>query len=198
MTGEASSDRYKVGRVLSAYGLERLDERLPVLWTGDGDEQRSLRELAALINRNLLAASLEDAGLSPLEAELDSYLELLTASETSSGERTRVKRELEREGVDVETLVDDFVTHQAVHTYLRNHHEVERESSSRDPVSRLQRLRGRVQAVAADTVQSARAEGAFEEFTITVGINVICADCGTRLDVTEVLRGAECDCPGQG
>ena len=110
--------RTKVARVIREYGLEGLGARLEEAWTGVSGERRSLRDLAEEFNEAVLEAALRDAGGSPLDFEVSGTYESLQSD--SNPEVTRARRRLEREGVAPESLERDFVTHQAIHTYLRN------------------------------------------------------------------------------
>lgn len=56
--------------------------------------------------------------LEPLDGEVRNTYRLLTDEDVSSGMRTAKRNELERAGVDVESVERDSVTHQAIYTYL--------------------------------------------------------------------------------
>ena len=63
--------------------------------------------------------TLEDAAVQTFDGEIENMYRLLTDDDVSSAESTRIKRRLERDGVDVETLLSDFVTYEAIGTYLK-------------------------------------------------------------------------------
>ena len=115
----------KVRRVIDHYGLSELGDELAARWVGDGYDRESLRSLADRFNRRVLAAGMEAAGLTPLDGEVDNTYRLLTDDKVSAGMRTQVERRLERDGVDIEELRTDFVSHQAVHTYLTDDREID-------------------------------------------------------------------------
>lgn len=60
---------------------------------------------------------MQNASLGPLDGEVENIYRLLT-DDISTGMRTQACRRLERAGVDVNGLETDFVSRQAVHTYL--------------------------------------------------------------------------------
>ncbi|MEF8781965.1 MAG: hypothetical protein V5A39_01330 [Haloarculaceae archaeon] len=198
--GEPNS-RYKVGRVLSEYDLSNLHARLPDLWLGDGEESMSLRELADHINVALLRQAMVDAGVDPLEGEAENAYRLLTADDVSAGVRTQQRNRLEREGIDIEPLESDFVTHQAVHTYLTDVLDVSKEKSGHaDPVEkhekRIQRLRSRMEAVSENSLSELVNAGdlTLGEHNVVVNLQVYCRDCGSQSDISTLFREGGCDC----
>lgn len=201
MTDDRLDQTYKLGRVLTAYGRPELAAELADRWTGPPGERDSLRELAELVNRELLRAAMVEAGLDPLEGEVENAHRLLTDESVSAGMRTQQRRELERSGVDVESLLEDFVTHQAVHTFLTESLGVEHgadggpDQLERDRTA-LARLQSRTAAVTESTVERLRETGRLTigSFDVFVDVSVYCRDCGTQLPVTDLLDQCGCDC----
>jgi hypothetical protein len=101
----------KVAGIIEEYSLGEGIERR---WTAeDGD---GLRDLAALFDRRVLGQP--SASTPGAEArDVESTYETLTDDDASAGERQAVRRNMEREGLDVDALTDAFVSHQTVHTY---------------------------------------------------------------------------------
>lgn len=189
----------KVGRLIEEYDLQGLGAELERLWTADED-RRSLRDLAEYFNQQLLTQALEAATIQPLDGEVENTYRLLTDDEVSSAEATRIKRRLERDGVDVESLLDDFVTYQAIRTYLKDHRDAEYTPDETDPLEReetnLQKLRGRMVSVTEGKVEQLREsdELTLGEFRTLAEIQVICEDCNTQYDVVELLDRGGCHC----
>lgn len=189
----------KVGRLIEEYDLQGLGAELERLWTADED-RRSLRDLAEYFNQQLLTQALEAATIQPLDGEVENTHRLLTDDEVSSAEATRIKRRLERDGVDVESLLDDFVTYQAIRTYLKDHRDAEYTPDETDPLEReetnLQKLRGRMVSVTEGKVEQLREsdELTLGEFRTLAEIQVICEDCNTQYDVVELLDRGGCHC----
>lgn len=190
----------KVARLIDEYGLDGLGAELEHRWTTDGDEHLSLRDLAGYFNRRLLAAAMANAGMQTLEGEVENLYRLLTADEISSGDRARARRQLEREGVDVDDLQSDFVSYQAIRTYLVEYRGAEYERSDRNRVKQdarsIQQLRGRLDSVTESKL--ARLQDAdhinIGDFRTLVAVHVVCEDCGTQHDVDELLDRRGCEC----
>jgi hypothetical protein len=191
--------RSKVARLLEEYDLQGLGAELEQLWTADED-RRSLRELADHFNRNILEAALDDVNIQHLDGEIKNTYRLLTSDEVSIAERTRVRRRLEREGVSVDDLEDDFLTYQAIRTYLKEYRDAEYTPDEMDPLERettnVQQLRGRMAAVTEGKFQQLRDSGRIElgEFRTLAEIQVICEDCNTQFDVLNLLDRGGCHC----
>jgi len=193
--------RYKVGTVLSEYELLDLHAELPDLWLGESGEEMSLRELADHINIALLRRAMEAAGNDPLEGEVENAYRLLTDDEVSAGVRTQQRNRLERDGVDVDKLENDFVTHQAVYTYLTKGLGISKEKDDEtDPLEkheeRIQRLRSRTVAVTDNSLTELRNAGdlTLGSFDTNVDIRVYCQDCETQYELTELLQRGGCAC----
>ncbi|WP_440009481.1 rod-determining factor RdfA [Halomicrococcus sp. SG-WS-1] len=200
---ENSGTRSKVQRVIDEYELAGMGEQLEAYWTGDDEEEYSLRELADVFNRAVLRAALDRAGASPLEGEVENTHRLLTDDSVSSGVRTETRNALARDGVAVEELEDDFVTHQAIHTYLTKHRGVSYESSAdeTDQVEKsaetIQRLRTRTAAVTETTLENLETTDRITlgDFDVIVDVRVLCDTCGRSYTVDEILEDGGCGCP---
>lgn len=189
----------KVARLIEEYGLDGLGAELEQRWTAPGDRRDSLRDLATVVNQRVLETALQRAAVRPLPGSVAELYRELTTTESSAGNRTRARRRLERAGIDVDELREDFVSHAAVRTYLRNTRGVEHEAD-RDPAesadATIARLAGRLEAVTADRVGAAADRGdiALGEHDVTVTVRVACRECGQQQPVGELLDGGGCDC----
>jgi hypothetical protein len=194
--------RSKVARLIDEYELEGIGAELEARWTADEDRS-SLRELAAQFNRELLRHALEAADVQHLDGELENTYRLLTDDEVSSAESTRIQRRLERDGVDVDALQRDFVTYQAVRTYLKEYRGAEYTPSETDPLEReatnIQKLRGRMVSVTEGKLEQLRNGGhlTLGEFRTLAEIQVICEDCNTQFDVLELFERGGCECESE-
>jgi hypothetical protein len=195
--------RSKVRRLIDEYDLEGEGERLENLWTANREDRLSLRELADDFNRRLLRAVMVEVGMNPLDGEVANTYRLLTDDDVSSGMRTQARQTLEREGVDVDELQKNFVSHQAVHTYLTKYRGVKRdEQTDEDRVQKgldtIQRLRSRTAAVSENIVENLASTGRLDvgDFEVLVDVRVFCRDCGTQYDVQDLLEEGQCECGG--
>lgn len=194
--------RSKVDRVIHEYGLAGMDEQLVTRWTGENGNRSSLRDLADYVNRELLRTTMEQADMAPLDGEVENTYRLLTDDETTVGTRIEVESTLDRQGIDVEKLSRDFVSHQAVHTYLTKYRDVNspRSDSESDQVSKtvetIQRLQSRLVAVAENGLQSLRDTDRISlgDFSLLVDIRVFCEECGTQRPIVELLEDGGCEC----
>lgn len=193
--------RTKVARLLDEYGLETLGAEMERRWTADGDDRLSLRALADYFNQQLLDVRMTDAGMQPLSGEVENVYRLLTDDEVSGAEETRTRRRLEREGVDVERLQSDFVTYQAIRTYLKDDRGAEHTTDDRPrtvvETENIQRLRGRTVTVTEGKLDQLRSGDHIHigDFRVFTDINVLCEDCGTQYEVEELLERGGCECP---
>ncbi|QIO22829.1 rod-determining factor RdfA [Haloarcula sp. JP-L23] len=191
----------KVARLLDEYGLDEMGAELELRWTGDGYERMSLRDLADYFNKQLLEQALRDAGQAALDSDVETTYRNLTADDVSTGVRTDTRTRLEREGLDVESLERDFVTYQAIRSYLKEWRGAEyqkpsdEEKRANDRES-IQRLLTRTLSVTEDRIEKLRDTDriAVEEFEVFVDAQVLCQRCGTQYAVTEFIDNGGCDC----
>lgn len=192
--------RSKVARLLEDYDLDGLGAELEARWTAD-ENRLSLRDLAAYFNQKLLQSRLDAAGIETLDGELENRYRLLTDDDVSSAERTRLKRRLERAGLNVDAVRDDFASYQAIRTYLKEYRDAEYVTANRDPIERetenVERLRGRVETVTNGKLEQLRNLGdlSIGEPRMMVDIQVVCEDCHSQYDIIELFDRGGCDCP---
>lgn len=198
MTTEASGANTKVARVIREYDLDGMGATLEAAWTGEAGERTSLRDLADEFNEAVLEAVLRDAGVSLLNVDVSSTYEALHGESGSSA--TRARRRLEREDIDVDELTGDFVTHQAVHTYLTQEREATLPAADDEMADRkvetIEKLQGRVSAVAESAISSLANKGELDrgDYDVLVDVRAVCPNCGADTPVVELLRRGGCDC----
>ena len=199
MSSESTSNS-KLHRVLNEYDLEELGEEIEVYWLDDTDSRYSLRELVTYINEQLLRTAMNDAGMNPLEGEVENTYRLLTDDDVSTGTQTQAHRRLSRAGVDVDQLESDFVSRQAVHTYLTKDRVVSYSPSEGDPLEReaenIQRFKRRMTTITESKIEQLRNSdrliiGEFETF---VDIRILCENCGSQYQSNELLDKGSCEC----
>jgi hypothetical protein len=178
-----------------------LNETLRDRWIGVDDDQQSVRELEAYFNKRLLAQRLTDADIETLDGEIENFYQLLSG-ETSSGMRTQVRRRLERNGVDVDALVDDFVSHQTIYRHLTNclDADVDESLTAAERIDReherIGRLQNKSEVVAEEALDRLCRNDAITLGTADVLVNfrVTCEDCGTHQELTELIQQGGCRC----
>jgi len=198
-TQDENRRQTKVERVIEQYDLENFGEQLARRWTAPEDSD-SLRNLADLMNRKVISAALREANAEVFKGEVENMYTILTDDDTTEGMRVQAKNTLESKGVDVDQLLSDFVSHQAVYTYLTDIRDVSKETKSTNRVDSviqsIQKLRGRLVAVIERSLGSLRSTHKLRlgEFDVLVDTQVYCRDCGTQYEVIQLLDRGGCDC----
>lgn len=202
MGGDHDSQRSKVARLIREYGLSGLGDELERRWTRT-EQRDSLRDLAEYFNRQLLRKSLEDENAGSLDATDTDLYHSLTSDDVTSGVRQETRSQLERQGVDTDSLEDDFVSYQSMRTYLRNVRDATPPENSVSPEAHrnrkygtIQRLRSRLNAVTEKLLAELRGADhlVLGEFEVIVAVRVRCSDCGTTVPVTDLLTDGGCEC----
>jgi len=191
----------KVARLLREYELDGIGEELEARWTADGDERMSLRDLASYFDKRLLERRLTRAGLSTLEADVETTYRNLTSDDVSAGVRSDTRVRLQQNGVDVDALEQDFVTYQAIRSYLKEYREATYQQASdekkiaKDKES-IKRLVSRTRSVTADRLEklSETDRIAIDDFEILLDMQVLCQECGSQYSVDELLNARGCSC----
>lgn len=198
----------KVGRGIERYGLDDLDAEL-VRRRREADA--SLRELADYTNRRILGAALDSAsvdlddalyGAVDDEDAVGVLYQALAGSETPTERVARVRTRLVQQGVDIETIQSDWVTHTTVRSHLRECLEVDtsREASITPDDGRdtIEWARNRCANIVGETLERLRradllATGPLET---SVTIQVTCSDCGATYRPGRLISERACDCEG--
>lgn len=201
--GDTGGRRTKIERVAEEHGLDDVEAELAERWTAADGERKSLRELAHSFNERLLAAALEEADVETFDGDVSNIYRLLTDDDVTAGQRTETRARLERQGIDLASLESDFVSHQAVHTYLTDRRNLslptltdqERLENSRET---LRKLRGRVESVATNDLERLAEVDVLDvgDVSVLLSLDVVCNDCGERYDFEELLEEGGCGCRG--
>jgi hypothetical protein len=209
MTSTSDSDREKgqtfhsnskLSRLIDEYALNELGERIEGYWLDETDDRYSLRELAEYVNQQLLRTVMSNTEMNPLDGEVENIYRLLTDDDISTGTRTQARRRLERAGVDVDQLEADFISRQAVHTYLTNVRDVSYTTDESDPVDReatnIRRLKRRLSTITNGKLEQLREADhiTLGEFNVLLDLRVLCEDCGTQYQLSDLLDTRTCEC----
>lgn len=196
MTDSDSRPNSKVARVIDTYELDGMGDHLEAQWTGTDGDRTSLRDLADVFNQSVLRAAMREARGSTIESDVMSTYATLTEDDAPAADRMRKRRELEQAGINVDTVLDDFVTHQAIHTYLKRYRGAELPDRSTDRIKTIERLQGRTAAVAESTIESFINAGELSDhdYDVLVDVRAVCSDCRTDYALVDLLRQGGCDC----
>ncbi|MFB9808915.1 rod-determining factor RdfA [Haladaptatus pallidirubidus] len=138
-----------------------------------------------------------------MEGEVENTYRLLTDETVSSGIQIETENSLARDGIDVEQLKKDFVSHQAIYTYLTKYREVSHKSKVDNTKTQIEkgtntirRLQNRVVAVAETTLTNLRNTDRIElaDFEVINDVRVVCNECGQSYPIVELLEMGGCDC----
>lgn len=191
----------KVARLIEKYEIHGLGDELESRWTAEDNERMSLRALASFFNKRVLEQALVDAGMSTIEIDLDQIYRGLTDDEVSAGVQTETRNRLERNGVDIEKLDRDFVSYQAIRSYLKDWRETSYEGPSdeekiNNDLETIQRLMTRTESVAVGRIEKLEVTGRIDadEFEIILSMQVLCQRCGKQYDIATFLEQKGCKC----
>jgi hypothetical protein len=192
-----------LGRAIERFDLRDLDDEFVARWRGEGTDRTGVRDLAEHANVTILDAALEREGVRPLGDDVEHLYEQLTDDGVGSGSRTAVRNRLTTEGVAIEEVESRFVSHQTVHSHLRECLGVERASEERTPAERraderdrIRTLQGRTEAVTVDALERLDRNGDLNApaFDVLVDIAVLCRECGRRSELADILDAGGCQC----
>jgi hypothetical protein len=195
----------KISRLMKKYGLDELGNEIERRWT-DPEDGDSLRELARDINIRVLRSAFTDGDETTVQWTVEEMYKRLTDDDVSQGTRTEVRSQLRNRGIDIDRLLSDFVSRQAVHNYLRTHRGVELPDSSSQPenvradrLQSVQRLRGRLETVIRSVLDELTSAGhlTLGDATIHVTARVRCSECGTQQTIDTLLKRGSCDCESE-
>lgn len=195
-----SRSRRKVSRLIARYELDGIGQELERRWTATGEEHWSLRDLAEHFNETILRRAMEATDKGAVPGEVENAYRFLTSDEVGEGDRTQIKRRLERSGVDVDQIRSDFVSYQAIRSYLQEVRGVTYSPDGDDQVEKqrenLQRLFGRTEVVTRENITNLRSADRLEigDFSVIVDVRVSCLDCGEQSTVDELLDSGGCRC----
>jgi hypothetical protein len=200
MSENPDPTRSKVGRLIDQYELVDIGQELEDRWLGNGYESQSLRSIADWFNKRILRKKLEQNGMTLLDGEVANIYRLLSSDEVTAGSRVEVESMLTDNGIDPEELTKEFVSHQAIHTYLTKFRKVSKERSSADRLTSvrdtIQKLRNRFVAVIENNLDQLRRNQQLHlgEFNVLLDVQILCEDCGSSYSIGELFDRGGCDC----
>jgi len=180
----------KIGRLRRKYLLDGLNHDLKTRWLGEGRERFSLRDLERYVNKLILRNAMEESDIKVLEGEVENKYRILTDDEVSSATVVRLEHMLKREGVDLESIRNDFVSHQTIYNHLRDCLDVSRNDNSNSKshdrsFQTIRALQRKTQLVTKNIIQSADILDSAEDFYVSVDIQII-RENGERVLIEEL------------
>lgn len=195
----------KIGRTIDQYDLDGLNEDLR---HRRDVESASLRALADYINERILEAALSEAetnltnvayGAVSADDALSAVYETLTGDATPPEREARVRKRFEQNGIDLDEIESNWVTHPTVRSHLNDclHVDTARTThitaeTARNTIEWARTRCGRVveqtisRLVSADIVSIRTIE-------VSVSIRITCSDCGNTYRFGELLQNS-CAC----
>ena len=109
------------------------------------------------MNQRVLRVALEEAGIPFKDGEIENTYRLLTDDDVNSGTQVQTRNELDRDGVPIDRVESDFVSHQTVYNHLIDCLDASLEMPSDEEQlerssEKLGALQNRIEAVTTDTV----------------------------------------------
>lgn len=197
MTDRDGDRGCKIGRTATEYELADVDTRL----VDDWQSGMSVRRLAELFNKDIIELVLNAANVRQVEWSRSPVYEALRTDELSEAETLKIRRELDRAGIDVEKLSSDLVSHQTVYRHLtqcldasksQERTPEERRETARNTVYALQ---NRTEVVTESTLETLQSAGVtdLEDAEVLVDLQIVCRNCGRSMDFESAIDGG-CDC----
>ncbi len=191
----------KVGRIADKYelspgtGEETLDEQLEQRWLGSGEyPETSLRSLVDWVHKHMMRTVYMESGRSTLEPHLESDYEVLKAD--GSDNHHAILADLERDGIDGESLTTDFISPSTLYRHLTQCLDVTKENTrqeSGDAVDRkkLAYVQDNAQMYLSDLLKSWENKGKVPNATeaeIAVRVYLECPVCSKQANIQAVQR----------
>lgn len=192
---DGSTCSCKIGRKSEKYSLDSLDRRL----LDHRDDGASLRRLETVVNEAILQAQIQETGM-VFVGNISGVYETLTDDEASVGERTELRERLREAGIDVETLLNDFVSYQTVRTHFRDCLDVDtnrRKSLTRqDATQTIEWARSRSEGIVERTIERLDQTDGFDTGSVDVSqtIRVSCSDCRASYPIETFVERGGCQC----
>ena len=188
------TEGYKVKRVLDVRDLELTGKELEERWLNN-DETDSLRGLTFEFNYHVLDRTLREHG-----HVLDPDTVRIKTKNLLDKDSPMTRIDLQGRGIDVDSMLADFVTYQTIYNYLRYVRGVEYEPSSTGKstgASTLSKACTNIETTAQHELDDRDifAEG---ELTAEVDCWAACPSCETRVSVIYWLVKGYCKQCGDG
>lgn len=187
----------KVSRIGREYHIPNLDQEL-IRRRDHGD---SLRDLAAYLNKEILAEALGSAAREVI-GDADSIYDVLHGDDVNRSRKAELRSKLLRNDVDIDEVESDFVSHQTVRNHLHDCREIDtsRESTADIEGARktIEWAQARSEGVIEQTLERLRSADEISErpTEVTQSVRIACSACGSTYRIEAFLEQRGCDCSG--
>lgn len=197
MTGIQGGCVCKIGRLSAEYGISNQETELVKEWQNG----KSVRRLTEELNKNIIGEELTASNVGHVEWSRSPVYEALHTDELSDAEEIKIRRELNRAGIDVERLSSDLVSHQTVYRHLTQCLDASKDDDQ-TPEERRQKakntvyaLQQRTELVTESTIEQLQSAGITDlgDIEVLVDLQIVCGDCGRSLDFENAISGG-CNC----
>lgn len=186
----------KVGRVAEAYDLTELDAKLEKRYV---TEDSSLRDLSEYINTQVIGVVLEDSG-ADIVGNPGSIYQTLRDDDGPPERRANIRDQLTYSGVNMESVISDFVSHQTVRAHLRDCLDIDTTRGGVDNIEEARDVinwaRERDEEIIYRVFERLNHQGILNigDLEVSHTIRIACVDCGKSYRPDDILSEGACDC----
>jgi len=195
MKSEATQPCCKIVRVANDYNISEIDAKL-IERREQGD---SLRDLAAYLNKRILSESL-NTGTREVVGDADSIYKVLRGNDVNRSRQVELRSKLDGNGIDIEAVERDFVSHQTVRNHLHDCKAIDTGRKSTVDIDGAEKTiewaQARSEGVIEQTLERLRNAGnvADTPTEVTLSVRVGCSACGQTYRIEDFLEQGGCDC----
>lgn len=192
-----TEDKCKLGRVASKYELSGIHAEIKERRIQEG---MSLRELARFFNRRVLDATVGETGADVI-GDPESIYRVLTDEDVPRERRAAVRDQLEFNGVDLDELEKDFVSHELVRQHLRDCLGVKTDRTGVESITEasdlIDAIQEREHTILERTLERLQRKNVLSlgEFDMTYTTRITCTECGQSYTIDALLDNEGCECP---
>lgn len=195
----------KIGKAISTYSLDHLNERLI---SERKSNDRSLRDLKDIVNKEILRAEIQGSvELSEKLLEIssggnitDNIYKTLTNDNVDPDERARLRTRLSQTDINISSIESSWVTHPTVRTHLNQCLGVDTSQdvdlTPQEAIDTIEWTRTQSQKVTEQTLDRLHSAGQLntDKYGVTIQIRVSCPDCNQTYRPDELIRQRRCQC----
>jgi hypothetical protein len=195
----------KTGEMINKYEFdkEEMDSTLVAKWRGEnGHDELGINDLEHWFNKQILTLYYQRNGRPDPEYKIDAEYEVLADDDIPDHKRAELVSELEAEGIDAETMTDDFVSYSTIYRHFSECIDAEKGSDDDDNTDTdwerdgidlaKENFRDRVTKSLRTLSNKDRLAG-YENAELEFSASLRCDHCPTRVPVeTAVEQGYVC------